>query len=179
MIDDKASAQFEQPRAVSSSTELGNVTASVTKHRTVTHLSPSRVTPATVTSDAPSDGGDASRALSFKKDLNLKSKRESARDGRTQRPMPPDLALDPEGSGSPRESAQNAGIDESEIDHVWTAFVAHYVASAKTSADWDATWTTWVVREVGFRKRSIPPNGPSVQSADMNAPWLVAAMEAS
>jgi hypothetical protein len=175
MLDEEAAPQLEQPGVVSASA------IRMRRHRgrhRASHgdaLASSHVTPATVTGDAASDGGDASRALSFKKDLDLKSKREGAREHRTKRPIPPNLVL----TESCRVRAHRAGIDESEIDQVWTAFVANYVASAKTSADWDATWTTWVVREVGFRKRSTLPNGPSAQSADMNAPWLVAAMEAS
>jgi hypothetical protein len=171
LFDDDIAGQLEQPRAVSSSA------VRMRRHRERHEallgdaLDASHVKTATVTSDAPSDGGDASRALSLRNNLNIKPKRESAREDRTQRPMPPDLAL----TESCRVRALRAGIDGSEIDHVWTAFVAHYVASAKRSADWDATWTTWVVREVGFRKRSAPPNGPTVQSADMNAPWIVAA----
>jgi hypothetical protein len=175
MLDDEAAPQLEQPGVVSASA------IRMRRHRGRHQasrgdaLASSHVTPATVTSDAASDGGDASRALSFKKDLDLKPKRESARERRTKRPIPPDLVL----TESCRVTALRVGIDENEIDQIWTAFVANYVASAKTSADWDATWTTWVVREVGFRKRSTPPSGPSVQSADMNAPWLVAAREAS
>ena len=174
-IIDEDAVEIEQPRVVSSSA------VRMRRHRErnqASHgyaLDPSHVTSTTVTRDAPSDGGDASRALSLRNNLDLKPKRESAREDRAKRPIPPDLVL----TESCRARALRAGIDENEIDQVWTAFVAHYIASAKTSADWDATWTTWVVREVGFRTRSTPPNGPSMQSADMNAPWIVAAMEAS
>jgi hypothetical protein len=131
---------------------------------------PSHVTPDTVTGDASSDVGDASRALSLKNDLNFKSKRESAGARKAHEPIPPDLPL----SESARAKAVSLGLQDADL--IWTGFVAHYVASAKRCADWDAMWTTWVTREASWRRRKGSPNeprrGPIVQRADMNAPWL-------
>jgi hypothetical protein len=162
-------AQIESGRALSPSAER------MRRHRERHQASlrdaqdPSHVTPAAVTSDASSDG-DVSRALSFKNETNFKSKRESARARKTHEPIPPDLRL----SESARAKAVNLGLNDADL--IWTGFVAHYVASAKRCADWDAMWTTWVTREASWRRRNGPPNvprrGPIVQRADMNAPWL-------
>jgi hypothetical protein len=159
-------SQIESQRALSPSAER------MRRHRERHQASrsddqdPSHVTPTTVTSDV----GDASRALSFKNDLNIKSKRESACARKTHEPIAPDLPL----SESARAKAVNLGLQDADL--IWTGFVAHYVASAKRCADWDAMWTTWVTREASWRRRNGSPNeprrGPIVQRADMNAPWL-------
>ncbi len=146
--------QIESQRALSPSAER------MRRHRERHQASqdPSHVTPAIVTGDASSDVGDASRALSFKNDLNIKSKRESACARKAYEPIPPDLRL----TESARAKAVSLGLQDADL--IWTGFVAHYVASAKRCADWDAMWTTWVTREASWRQRNRIAKRPAART---------------
>jgi uncharacterized protein YdaU (DUF1376 family) len=88
----------------------------------------------------------------------------------------PRSAMDPEmqPEHEDRAKATEAGMKPPTFRHEWRQFRDHHLKEAKASADWRASWRTWVGNWIKFGMRQV---GPSAAPSEFKNPIFIAAQE--
>lgn len=154
------------------------------RRRAAANESPSHVALGDVTGDGSSDVGDASPSLSSKiKKINSTEERARERhrdangDARNGRPHRDRVTRDMPFDDGARAIAEKVALRDG--DAVWLKFIAYW-ADRTLPCDWENLWQKWVADEVIHeRKRPLSKANGNQHPADLDAPWIRAAMGGS